>query len=110
MNSPRIVSTILVIYIHCSIVGVEVFIELLQFVQSFSHFASRIDKVGDSEVISSWPLAKSTSRHRHDSCVFEHVHAVHEVWLNSQLVSTIQGLLIKLDLRKCVHGSFNSIG
>ena len=66
----------------------ERIVENLESIEGFLELRGWADQIGNSEVIGSLYLSKSTAWNGHDSCFLEHVHAVHEVWLHTEAFGT----------------------
>jgi hypothetical protein len=58
-------------------------------------------------MVSSGSLTKSTSWHCHDTCLFEHFHAVDKVGVQVLFFGMIKELIAKVNSRESVHGTFN---
>ena len=90
-----------------SVARVELLIELLEVLKDPLHVTRRVDQVGDAEVVSPLLLSETRPWHCHYTCLVHHLHAVDEVRLFALLVTVVDKLLRKMDLREAVHSSFD---
>jgi hypothetical protein len=58
-------------------------------------------------MVSTRLLTESTAGNCHDSCLFEHFHAVHKVGLLFLFFGMSQEFVAKVHSGESVHGSFN---
>ena len=87
--------------------GVEVGIELTEAIEHFFPLLGRRDQVRDAEMVRAISLSKATARHRHNSRLVDHLHAVQKVWLFASGQRFLDELLREVNLWERVHGTLD---
>jgi hypothetical protein len=76
-----------------SVSSLPFFVELNKLAEYFLHATGRSNQVRYSEMVRSRGLAKPTARHSHNSGLFNHVHAIFKVGLNTFSLALVNEFL-----------------
>lgn len=87
----------------------KIIIKDFKFLHYFFKFFRIIQQNSNSEMMSSFSLAKSTSRNKNNSSFLQTATTIIKIWYNSLLFSILNSFLWKFYSRKRIHCTFDFI-
>ena len=87
----------------------ELVVESTHLFHGSAHLFGWAHKVSKSKMVGTVLLAKSAAWYSHNACFLEQIHAVHEVWKDMEIISSLDSLVRKSDLREAIHGALDLV-